>query len=114
LFRFHRWRANLRILDIEELKSVPFVPRSHPFIERLIGTLRREYLDHTFFWNSSTYIASWIDRRLLQSAARSRRAQRSDAVRAIWHSYMPTGESPSLRLAIRLFRPLSHADCRVI
>jgi putative transposase len=50
LFRFHRWRANLRILDIEELKSVPFVPRSHPFIERLIGTVRREYLDHTFFW----------------------------------------------------------------
>jgi len=51
LFRFHRWRANLRILDVEELKSVPFVPRSHPFIERLIGTLRREYLDQTFFWN---------------------------------------------------------------
>ena len=45
LFRFHRWRANLRILEIEELKSVPFVPRSHPFIERLIGTVRREYLD---------------------------------------------------------------------
>jgi transposase InsO family protein len=47
LFRFHRWRANLRVLDIEELKSVPFAPRSHPFIERLIGTLRREYLDYT-------------------------------------------------------------------
>jgi putative transposase len=51
LFRFHRWLANLRILDIEELKSVPFAPRSHPFIERLIGTLGREYLDQTFFWN---------------------------------------------------------------
>ncbi|WP_129782469.1 integrase core domain-containing protein [Peristeroidobacter soli] len=51
LFRFHRWRANLRVLDIEELKSVPFAPRSQPFIERLIGTLRREYLDQTFFWN---------------------------------------------------------------
>jgi hypothetical protein len=46
LFQFHRWRANLRILDIDEIKSVPFVPRSHPFIERLIGTLRREYLDY--------------------------------------------------------------------
>jgi hypothetical protein len=52
LFRFHRWRANLRILDIEELKSVPFVPRSHPFVERLIGTFRREYLDQIFFWNA--------------------------------------------------------------
>jgi hypothetical protein len=37
LFRFHRWRANLRILDIEELKSIPSVPRSHPFVERLTG-----------------------------------------------------------------------------
>ena len=52
LFRFHRWLANLRILEVKEIKSVPFVPTSHPFIERLIGTIRREYLDHTFFWNS--------------------------------------------------------------
>jgi putative transposase len=51
LFRFHRWRANLRILEIEELKSVAFVPRSHPFVERLIGTVRREYLDQVFFWS---------------------------------------------------------------
>ena len=52
LFRFHRWLANLRVLEIEEIKSVPYVPMSHPFVERLIGTIRREYLDHTFFWNS--------------------------------------------------------------
>jgi Integrase core domain len=51
LFRFHRWRANLRILDIEELKSIPSVPRSHPFVERLIGTVRREYLDRVLVWN---------------------------------------------------------------
>ena len=52
LFRFHRWLANLRVLEIEELKSVPYTPVSHPFVERLIGTIRREYLDHTFFWNA--------------------------------------------------------------
>jgi transposase InsO family protein len=51
LFRFHRWLANLRVLAIEEVKSVPYAPVSHPFIERLIGTVRREYLDHVFFWN---------------------------------------------------------------
>ena len=52
LFRFHRWRANLRILDVTEIKSVPYAPMSHPFIERLIGTIRRDYLDHVPFWNS--------------------------------------------------------------
>ena len=52
LFRFHRWLANLRVLEIDEIKSVPNVPASHPFVERLIGTLRREYLDRMFFWNA--------------------------------------------------------------
>jgi transposase InsO family protein len=52
LFRFHRWLANLRVLEIEEVKSVPHAPVSHPFIERLIGTVRREYIDHVFFWNT--------------------------------------------------------------
>lgn len=53
LFTFHRWRANLRILGIEEIKSIPYVPISHPFIERLIGTVRREYLDQVLFWHAS-------------------------------------------------------------
>ena len=52
LFRFHRWLANLRVLEIDEIKSVPYIPVSHPFIERMISTVRREYLDHVFFWNS--------------------------------------------------------------
>ena len=50
LFRFHRWLANLRVLEVAEIKSLSGVPLSHPFIERLIGTIRREYLDHVFFW----------------------------------------------------------------
>jgi hypothetical protein len=37
LFLFERWRANLRILDVAEIKTVPYVPLSHPFVERLIG-----------------------------------------------------------------------------
>ena len=53
LFEFHRWKANLRILETEEIKTVPYVPMSHPFVERLIGTIRREYLDHAPFWNTS-------------------------------------------------------------
>jgi transposase InsO family protein len=53
LFRFHRWRANLRVLEVDEIKTIPGTPRSHAFVERLIGTIRREYLDLIWFWNQS-------------------------------------------------------------
>ena len=52
LFRFHRWLANLRVLEIDEIKSVAHIPVSHSFVEGLIGTIRREYLDRMFFWNA--------------------------------------------------------------
>jgi len=45
LYRFHQWQANLRVLEVTEIKTMPYVPLSHPFVERLIGTLRRECLD---------------------------------------------------------------------
>jgi len=32
LYRFHQWQANLRILDVRDIKTVPYVPLSHPFI----------------------------------------------------------------------------------
>ncbi|MFP6888371.1 MAG: integrase core domain-containing protein [Nitrospinota bacterium] len=50
LFRYYRWRSNLRIREIG-VKIVPHVPISHPFTERLVGTIRREFLDQTLFWN---------------------------------------------------------------
>ena len=40
------------MLDVGENKKVHGVPVSHPFFERLIGTVRREFLDHILFWNS--------------------------------------------------------------
>ena len=49
LYRFHRWQANLRILGVTEIKTVPM---SHPFVERLIGTIRREFLDRTLSWTA--------------------------------------------------------------
>src|SRR5262247_1704011 len=53
LYRFHQWQANLRVLGITEIKTVPYVPLSHPFVERLIGTIRRECLDHLLFWTAA-------------------------------------------------------------
>ena len=32
LFQYHRWKANLRVLEIEEIKSLPHVLMSHPFV----------------------------------------------------------------------------------
>ena len=52
LFLYHQWQANLRVLSVDEIKTIPYTPISHPFIERLIGTIRREYIDHTLFWNT--------------------------------------------------------------
>ena len=52
LFLFRQWSANLRILDVTEVKTVPYVPLSYPIIEKLIGTVRREYLDQIPFWSA--------------------------------------------------------------
>ena len=42
---------------------IPYTPQSHPFVERLIGTIRREYLDHVFFWNDRD-----LERKLVEFA----------------------------------------------
>jgi hypothetical protein len=74
LFRFHRWLANLRVRDIEEFKSVPYTPVSHPFVERLIGTTGREYLDHMLFWNADDLKRNLEDFRDYYNAHRVHRA----------------------------------------
>jgi len=80
LFRFHRWLANLRVLEVEEIKSVPYAPVSHPFVERLIGTIRREYLDRVFFWNAVDLARKLKGiRGLLQRVSRPPLARRHDA-----------------------------------
>jgi len=61
LYRFHQWQANLRILDVKAIKTVPYAPLSHPFVERLIGTIRRECLDRTLFWTAADLEAKLLD-----------------------------------------------------
>ena len=71
LFEAHRWRANLRILEIDEIKTVPHVPLSHPFVERLIGTVRREFLDHVLFWNARDLERKLAEFQVYYNAARN-------------------------------------------
>jgi hypothetical protein len=33
LFRFHRWRANLRLLEVDEIKTIPCTALAHPFVD---------------------------------------------------------------------------------
>ena len=61
LYRFHQWQANLRVLEVKEIKTLPYVPLSHPFVERLIGTVRRECLDRTLFWTTADLETKLLD-----------------------------------------------------
>ena len=59
--RVYEMGSNLRMLQVTEIKTVPYVPLSHPFVERLIGTIRREYLDRILFWTTADLEAKLID-----------------------------------------------------
>jgi hypothetical protein len=61
LYRFHPWPANPRILEVTGIQTVPYVPFSHPFVERRIGTIRREYLDRVLFWTTADLQAKLLD-----------------------------------------------------
>ena len=69
LFRFHRWLANLRILEVDEIKAIPGTPRSHAFVERLIGTVRREYLDRNPITTHTGVTPGWPELRRLNAVA---------------------------------------------
>src|SRR6266700_3207981 len=74
LYRFERWQANLRILEVSEIKTVPYVPLSHPFVERLVGTIRREYLDRMLFWTTADLEDKLLDFRTYFNRHRSHTA----------------------------------------
>ena len=71
VFEAHRWQANLRVLEIDEIKTVPDVPLSHPFVERLIGTIRREFMDQVLFWNARDLERKLADFTAYYNSARS-------------------------------------------
>src|SRR3979490_3104569 len=102
LYRFHQWQANLRILDVREIKTVPYVPLSHPFVERLIGTIRREYLDRMLFWTTTDLENKLLDFRAYFTAHRSR---------ASWEGGTPDPATAARAVAnIQSYRWQSH--CR--
>lgn len=99
LFRYHRWKANLRILEIEEIKSLPYVPISHPFVERLIGSIKRELLDQTLFWTATDLVNKL---RVYQAYYNEHRCHsgRDDAT--------PVDSEPGVSIDIRKYRWEKH------
>ncbi|MCX7063069.1 MAG: integrase core domain-containing protein, partial [Proteobacteria bacterium] len=49
---FNRRRVRMPNVQPRRRWPAPCAPVSHPFVERLIGTIRREYLDRVFFGNA--------------------------------------------------------------
>jgi putative transposase len=103
LYRFHQWQANLRILNIREIKTVPYAPRSHPVVERLIGTVRRECLDRLLFWTAAD-----LERKLVEFQ-QYYNEHRTHAGRA-GHPPAPSLDTTDARASLRGYRWQPH--CR--
>jgi len=104
LFQYHQWQANLRILDVDEIKTIPYTPISHPFVERLIGTIRREYLDHILFWNAQDLERKLAEFRQYYNGDRVHQSLAGDTPAAI------NGESQLLRAKISNYSWKSHCN----
>jgi hypothetical protein len=103
LYRFQQWKANLRILNIQEVKTVPHVPCSHAAVERLIGTVRRECLDRLLFWTAADLERKLVDFQQYYNEHRTH-AGRSGRPPA------PSQDTTDARAALRTYRWQSH--CR--
>jgi putative transposase len=103
LYRFHQWQANLRRLDVTAIKTVPDVPLSHPFVERLIGTIRRECLDRTLFWTAADLALKLLE---LQGYSNGHRTHAGLDGR----TPEPSPDAGSPRASVRAYRWQAH--CR--
>ena len=112
LYRFGQWQANLRILEVTEIKTVPYVPLSHPFVERLIGTIRREYLDRMLFWTTADLENKLLD---FQDYYNHHRTHSARAGCTPQGDVRPEGPSELrlLPMATTLWRFISNAHCRL-
>ncbi len=103
LVTVHRWRATLRVLEVDAIKPVPLVPCSPPFVERRIGTTRRAYLDHVRCWHVDD---------LTRTRDRFRAYDTENRVHRSLHATpaQESGDPPPTRAA--LDRDAWHPQCR--
>ncbi len=104
LYLYHQWQTNLRILGADEIRTVPYTPLSHPFIERLIGTFRREFLYHRLFWNEA-----YLERILADFQAYYNQHHTHSSLGGVTPADL-AGGNPKLQTTLNNFRWLTH--CR--
>ena len=63
------------VLEIKEMRWLPCVPLSHPLVERLTGTIRRELPVQARFWNDTDLNRKLADFRHDYNSYRSRSGQ---------------------------------------
>ena len=88
-----------------EIKTVPYVPLSHPFVERLIGTIRREYLDRTLFWTTADLENKLLDFRRYFNDHRSHTALEGQTPDqdALYHDQSPISIPMDGNLTVEAF-----------
>jgi transposase InsO family protein len=75
---------------------------SHPFIERLIGTVRREFLDQTLFWNADDLERKLADFRVYYNQHRTHNSLGGDIPVEV------AGGTPKLPIALNNFGWQTH------
>jgi putative transposase len=93
---------DLLILVTDKVKTVPYTPLSHPFVERLIGSIRRKFLDQPLFWNASDLEQKRADFRQYYDYQRAHTALDGNTPSEI------SGETTSHRANISEFQWESH------
>lgn len=101
-------RQKIETLGIEDLVTSPASPWQNPYVERVIGSIRREFLDHVVVLNERhikrlllqyfTYYHEWRVHRSLEMDAPDHRVEQLanpnnvvefPAVRGLHHYYLP-------------------------
>jgi len=88
---------------VDEIKTVPYVPLSHPFVERLIGTIRRECLERLLFWTAADLELKLVEFQRYHNGHRAHAGLEG-------RTPEPSTEAGGARATVRSYRWQSH--CR--
>jgi hypothetical protein len=111
IFKHHRWQATLRVLGIDEVKTVPYTPLSHPFVERTIGTVRREFLDRTLFWNEADLSRKLAQYKTYYNEFRGHLSLGGKTPVQIAEKFLPQTAHSQLQLDLPLQWSIQDTDC---